>query len=121
MKYLNEYTVRIMKSGDTHFEVKKVPILAENETWIVLDTEHYEKVTKSKTFDFIHSRVEHHKIYKKDNETGHFENDPLFGNGVFYKLHTRKTKRPATIRKEIKAFLDEKFGYLTNIDLSFIK
>lgn len=112
---LNCYKVCIPKdSGEPEFTKTKPVVLAENESWIVLDTRHYEKIAKSKDWEFAYDVIERPKIYSR-------ENDKYLGNGVFYSLHTRKTKRTSTIKKEIKKFIADKYGYLANIDLSFIK
>lgn len=121
MKTINHYKVGILKNGKNYFEEEKIKVALENDQWMVLDNEHYDKITKNKHFKYSYPRIEVHDIYKKDNETGYLKNHKQFGNGVFYKLYSETKKRPSTIRKEIEKFLNEKFGYLCNIDLSFIK
>lgn len=121
MKTINRYKVGILKNGVNYFEKEKIKIALENDQWIVLDVANYDKITKTKDYDFSYPRVGVYKIRKKDNETGWFKDHREYGNGVFYELYSEKEKRTSTIKKEIKEFLNEKFGYLSNIDLSFVK
>jgi len=114
MKKIKLYEVRILESGKNTFETKEYEVLAENDTWIVLNTNHFEKVTKTKTFEFCNCRIDKARI---DIRT----RDKLLGNGVFYKFFTYKTKKPSTIRNEINKRVSEEYGFLSNIDLSFIK
>lgn len=109
-----------MKSGNKEFLHDKVEYIAENDLWIVLNNDHFDKITKSDIFEFAHKMIEKPKISIKDG-TGFFENDPAIGNGIYYDLYTRKTKRASAIRNEIVDFIKKRYGYLRDIDLSFIK
>lgn len=121
MRTINYYKVGILKNGESYFEQTEVGVALENDQWIVLDFRNFDKVTKDKNYEHSYPRIGVHRIWKRDNETGYFSNHREWGNGVFYKLYSETKKRPSTIRKEIEAFLEEKFGYLASIDLSFIK
>ena len=121
MRTVNCYKVGILKSGENYFEKEKIGVALENDQWIVLDVENYDKITKNKNYEISYSRIGVHTIYKRDNETGYFASHKTMGNGVFYSLYSETIKRPSTIQKEIEKFLDEKFGYLGSVDLSFIK
>ncbi len=121
MRTINHYKIGILKSGESYFEKEKVGVALENDQFIILDVPTFAKLTKNKSYEFSYPRVGVHRIYKRDNETGSFANHRTMGNGVFYELYSESKKRPNTIRTEIEKFIDEKFGYLAKIDLSFIK
>ena len=114
MKYLNKYEVKITTSGKTEFLKSKVNILDQNETWIVLKTPHYEKIAKSKTWEFAYNILNKPRIYSNTN-------DKVLENGIFYTLYTTKTKRSSTIKNQIDKYIHDKYSYLKNVDLSFIK
>jgi len=121
MRTINYYKVGILKSGKNYFEKEKIEVALENDQWIVLNVKNFDKITKTKDYDFSYPRIGVHHIYKRDNETGYFANHKTMGNGVFYQLYSEKEKRPSTIQKEIENFINEKFGYLSSVDLSFVK
>lgn len=114
MKTINHYEVEILKNGEKTFKREKIEVIAENEGWIVLNTRNYDRVTKTKTFEFCHCRLDKPRLTAR-------ENDKIFKNGVFYEFYSYGTKRATTIRKEIAKFIDDRYGYLAAIDLSFIK
>ncbi len=119
MKTVNHYKVTILQSGESFFEKEVIKVALENERFIILDTDRFDKISKDKSY--ICSQLGKHSITVRTTETGYFKDHKEFGNGVFYSLYTDKNKRPTTIQKEIKEVLDEKYGYLATIDLSFIK
>lgn len=121
MRTINYYKVGILKNGESYFEQSEIGVALENDQWIILDVYEFKKLTKTKDHEFSYPRIGIQKIIKRDNETGYFKEHREWGNGVFYKLYSETKKRPSTIRKEIEMFIEEKFGYLGRIDLSFIK
>jgi hypothetical protein len=121
MKKINVYRVGILKSGEKYFETEQINIVAENKYFYCLETDLFTTIAKGKDYDSTHERIDRPHINKRENETGYFANHRRWGNGVFYILYTLGKKRPSTIRREISDFIQDKIGYLSSIDLSFIK
>lgn len=121
MRTIKLYRVGILKSGKSYFEQEEVEVAFENNQWIVLNDDVLTRLTKNQTYASTSDRIGYHKIWDKNEERGFFKDHKYYGNGIFYKLYSETNKRPQTIKKEIAKFIEEKFGYLGTIDLSFIK
>jgi hypothetical protein len=122
MKTINRYRVEIVsKQGiikqESFFKKQKESILAENDRLLVLDNEHFDRVSKrigDKTEKLLFSVI--------DSPSVHFyTNDTCFGTKVCYTCYSFKAKKPSTIKKEIKGAVEEKFGSFFDLDLSIIK
>lgn len=50
-----------------------------------------------------------------------YSNDKVFGTKLTYTLFTNKKKRKQTMAKEIRQYLDDKYGDWATIDLMFLE
>lgn len=95
------------------FTISEVEILGENQHRIVINDSMFTRLEKKKSsvFECI-----------DDPTINVYTNDNCWGSGVKYCLYTFKNKKAATIKKEIEAKIQKRFGYfLRGIDLSMIK
>ncbi len=120
MKTLNHYTLTITDrrgiiKDDRPLTCTPLPILAENDEYLVLDNRRYDTIAKKYREYCAYAMLDRPTI-------GLYTNDSVWGNRVDYSLYTSKTKRPATIRKEIEAAIQKKFGFfLHGINLDTIE
>ena len=118
MKFINKTQVTIVfKQGivtrKTEARRDSIKIIGENENFICLDDDFFTAVAKGKAYSVTHSRIEKPSIH-------FYVNDSCFGTRIRYTLYTEKKTRKQTIKNQIKAAIDEKFGCLFNADLSII-
>jgi hypothetical protein len=88
-------------------------IIGENEHLICVDDGFFSAIAKDKTYEVTRGRIEKPSISVSIG-------DSYWGSSVRYTLWTFKNKRPETIRAEIKAFINQKYGSLFEINLDFI-
>lgn len=118
MKTINHYEVVIpLEKGildfDKEFKQEVVEILAENEYRLCLNDLRFTTVETGGSYVGKELGKPVIQIYNKDS---------CFGTMIRYELYTFSKKRPTTIRKEIQAEVDKKFGiFAGSIDLSFIE
>ena len=112
------YSHRKYSSDVDKFEVKEVEVLGENEDYLVLNDHFFTKLQKSKKGYAIHSVLGKESINIRD---GSGLCGDVLGRGVFYVLYSYSKKRPGTIKKEIEKAIQDKYGWMTSIDLSVIK
>lgn len=123
LKSLYHYKVSIYKKGEKlpwyreqkkdEFINEKVVVLDQNDTFIVLKDWYFTKLYKEKN---SHSTcLNKVSLYARTRDT-------ILDNGVFYTLYSDKPKTAKYIKKEIQAFIQKEFGWLSEgIDLSVIK
>jgi hypothetical protein len=119
MKKINHYQVEVTDPADTgiigsakKFEVKAFNVIAENDSYIAIDDPYFTSISKDKSFWDSHIDKPSISLYAKDT---------CWGTRVRYSLYTAKTKRADTIKKEIEAAINQKYGFFAKgFDLSFI-
>ena len=95
------------------FNISEVEVIAENESRMVLRDQMFTRLEKKKC-----SWTESIDTPSINITTG----DNCYGSGVRYSLYTFKNKRADTIKKEIEAVIQKKYGYfMRGVDLSMIK
>ena len=99
---------------ESFFKIDEIDIVAENEWLWCLGTMHFATIAKGSQYGTTSRKIDKPSISFQMN-------DKVWGSNIEYNLYTFKTKRPSTIRKEIKKAVDEKFGFFMELDLSFIK
>lgn len=118
MRIINEYEVEIFKdaSKENTFVIKNHEVGLENDRFIVLKNEHFTTLNKNK-------RGGHSLNMTLDDTSIHTRKWKYLPDydGIVYHLFTEKTKKPEQIRKEIAAFIEKEYGYLTAVNLDFIK
>ena len=110
--------IAVFKPGicytENEFRTKDLEILKQRGDIICLDDDYFTTVNVSGKRDIVRSNIEVPSIkFNVDCK--------LWGTSITYRVYTQKSKRPATIRKEIDKAREDKFGSLLAVDLSFIK
>lgn len=113
---INVYRVDIYKNDirRNSFDVTVEHIACENDTYIVLGDHNFTKLRKKSDRSDHDTTLEKPIIYERNWGITSLD-------GLSYVLYTEKTKRPETIKSEINAFLDKKYGWLFRVNLDFIK
>jgi hypothetical protein len=120
MKKINYYHVEVTDPSNSgiigakkSFEAMKLNVIGENERCLVVDNAWFTTIKKKKC-DW--------DICLDKPGIGLHANDTVWGTRVTYSLYTKKTKRASTIKKEIEAAIEKKYGFFARgFDLSFIK
>jgi hypothetical protein len=118
MKKLFKHEVKIYKHpGGIHnntFEIKEVEVIAENDSYIVINDWYFTKLGKSNK---SYSNEVLEKEYIQVRNDNH-----ILGDGVFYTLYSISKIRPSTIKNHIEKKISDHYGWLMNsLDLSIIK
>lgn len=119
MSKVNYYRVEVtdpLNAGvfgsDKKFEVQEFNVIGENDKYIAIDDYRFTSIRKEK--------CDWDTCLDKPSISLH-ANDSVYGTRVSYTLYTMKTKRAATIKKEIEAAIEKKYGFFARgFDLSFI-
>jgi len=119
MKKIKHYEVVIVqKEGLMHkehgFTIEDIEVVHENDYLWCLNTMHYATVAKGSKYESTSHQIDKPSISFNIN-------DKVWGSNIIYNLYTFKSKRPLTIQKEIAKAAEERYGFLANLDLSFIK
>ena len=94
------------------FKAEMLSVVAENAKYLVLDNDHFTRVRKEK--------YDYDTCLNKPEISLH-ANDSVWGNRVTYTLYATKDKRRSTIRREIEAAIERKYGFFVRgFNLSFI-
>lgn len=115
---INCYTVEIsdgrgIVEGKNKFECKQLRVLAENDTYLVVNDHRFTSVKKEYSDYQTCLDAPSISMYNGDN---------VFGSGVSYTLYTERNVRATTIRKEIEKAVVKKYGFFINgLKLDFIK
>ncbi len=119
MKKINHYRVDVTDPSnpgiigrEQRFEVTAFDVIGENDKYIAIDNYAFTSIRKEKCdWDACLDKPSIHL----------YANDTCWGTRVTYSLYTEKTKRAATIKKEIEAAIEKKYGFFARgFDLSFI-
>lgn len=110
--------IAVFKPGicctENRFKAKDLEILKQRGDIICLDDDYFPTVNVSGKKYIVRPSIEVPLIcFNVDCK--------VWGTSITYRLYTQKSKRPATIRKEIDRAREERFGSLFAVDLSFIK
>jgi hypothetical protein len=119
MKTINRYRVEVTDpvnggiiGAEKKFERVEFKVIGENGQRLVIDDPHFTSISKTKS--------DWDTCLEKPAISLH-ANDRSWGTRVSYLLYTEKTKRASTIRKEIEAAIEKKYGFFARgFDLSFI-
>jgi hypothetical protein len=120
MKKINYYRVEVtdplnggILGGEKKFEMQEFKVIGENDKYIAIDNYAFTSIRKEKCdWDTCLDKPSIHLS----------ANDSVYGTRVAYTLYTQKTKRASTIKKEIEAAIEKKYGFFARgFDLSFIK
>lgn len=119
MKKINYYCVEVtdplntgIVGGDKKFEKQEFDVIGENNNYIAINDHRFTSLRKEKS--------EWDTCLDKPSISLH-ANDSCWGTRVLYSLYTEKSKRASTIKKEIEAAIEKKYGFFARgFDLSFI-
>ncbi len=119
MSKVNYYRVEVtdpLNAGvfgsDKKFEVQEFNVIGENDKYIAIDDFRFKSIRKAK-YDWD-TCLDKPSICL-------YANDSVYGTRASYTLYTTKTKRAATIKKEIEAAIEKKYGFFARgFDLSFL-
>jgi hypothetical protein len=119
MKKIKHYRVEVTDPNNSgiigakkSFDAMELNVLGENERCLVVDDAFFTTIKKKK--------CDWDTCLDKPSISLH-ANDTCWGTRVSYTLFTEKTKRAATIKKEIEAAIEKKYGFFARgFDLSFI-
>lgn len=118
MKTIHHHRVEIVTSPGiinkditNKYHWGKVEVLGDNERRLVLNNESFTVIEKKKT---------KYQTSLNKPSIGHSIKDSIWGTSITYNIYSEKKKRKSTIKKEIAAYIDEKFSAFANIDLSFM-
>lgn len=112
-----KYKVEILKSEqyDNKFIKEELEVGLENDRFMVLLDSSFTKINKKKsTGSDLDRTLDHH--YVSEWKMGFKSLD-----GIHYTEFSSHKVRPSTIKRRIEAFIKKEYGYLSKIDLSFIK
>ena len=119
MKTINHYRVEVvdpdyagLMGRDNTFKCSTHNVLGENDRRLVIDNFYFTSISKEKNgWDTCLDKP----------AISLYANDTCYGTRVTYSLYTEKAKRASTIRKEIEAAIEKKYGFFARgFDLSFI-
>lgn len=97
---------------ESKFEVNEFNVIGENRENIVIDDRDFTTIRKQKS---------KYLTCLDDHSIGLNNNDTCWGSRITYSMYTYKTKRASTIKAEIEAKVQEKYGFFSKgFDLSFI-
>lgn len=119
MKKINHYRVEVTDPAnpgiigrDKRFEVTAFDVIGENDKYIAINDHRFTSIRKEKS--------DWDTVLDKPSISLH-ANDTCWGTRVMYSLYTEKSKRASTIKKEIEAAIEKKYGFFARgFDLSFI-
>jgi hypothetical protein len=119
MKKINHYQVDVtdpLNPGiigrEQRFEVAAFDVIGENDKYIAINDYRFTSLRKAKS--------DWDACLDKPSISLH-ANNTVWGTRVTYSLYTEKTKRASTIKKEIEAAIQKKYGFFARgFDLSFI-
>jgi hypothetical protein len=119
MKKINHYRVEVTdprNSGiigpEKKFEAMELNVIGENEHCLAVDNAWFTTIKKKK--------CDWDTCLDQPSISLH-ANDSCWGTRVTYSLYTEKTKRASTIKKEIEAAIEKKYGFFAKgFDLAFI-
>jgi hypothetical protein len=119
MKKINHYQVEVADPANPgiigrakKFEVKAFDVIGENDKYIAINDYGFTSIRKEK--------CDWDACLDKPSISLH-ANNTVWGTRVAYSLYTEKTKRASTIKKEIEAAIEKKYGFFARgLDLSFI-
>jgi len=95
------------------FTISEVEVITENESRMVLRDQMFTRLEKKKMSYFESIDTPSINVTTGDN---------CWGSGVRYRLYTFKKKKADTIKKEIEAVIQKKYGYfMRGVDLSMIE
>ena len=119
MRTINKYSVRIIvKSGCLYeplgetYDFNRVEILGENKNLLCLNDDH---------FTHVHKKKESVQLCLGVPSISSNVNDNVWGTSLRYTLYTENRKRKATIAREIREYIENKYGGFGDIDLSFLE
>lgn len=119
MKKINHYRVEVTDPAnpgiigrDKKFEVTAFDVIGENDKYVAINDYRFTSIRKEKSdWDACLDKP----------SISLYANDTCWGTRVTYSLYTEKTKRSSTIKKEIEAAIEKKYGFFARgFDLSFI-
>jgi hypothetical protein len=119
MKKINHYQVEVADPANTgimgrdkKFEVKAFDVIGENDKYIAINDYGFTSIRKEKCdWDVC---LDKPSISLRAN-------DNVWGTRATYSLYTEKIKLASTIKKEIEAAIEKKYGFFARgLDLSFI-
>lgn len=119
MKQIKHYRVEVtdpanhgLIGGDKKFEVTTFNVIGENDKYVAIDDYRFTSIKKEKSdWDAALDKP----------SISLYANDRCWGTRVSYSLYTEKNKRASTIKKEIEAAIEKKYGFFARgFDLSFI-
>ncbi len=119
MKKINYYRVEVTDPAnpgilgrEKKYEAVTFNVVAENDKYVAIDDRRFTSLSKEKS--------KYETCLDSPCISLH-ANDSCWGTRVSYTLYTERTKRAATIKKEIEAAIAKKYGFFTRgLDLSFI-
>ena len=119
MKKINHYRVDVadpansgILGAEKKFERMGFNVIGENDKYLAIDDVRFTTIRKE--------RSDWDTCLDKPSISLH-ANDGVWGTRVTYSLYTEKTKRAYTIKKEIEAAIQKKYGFFARgFDLSFI-
>ena len=116
---LHHYRVRIIRNPGVYnwnkneFISEQVEIVAQNETYIVINDWYFTKIKKERCS---------YETYLNKPSISIRTNDRSLDNGIFYTLYSEKPVKPDKIKSEIQAKISKDYSWLLgDIDLSIIK
>lgn len=117
-KTINYYRVEIrdgkgILERKSEFKKEALNILGENNRYIVVEDWCFTSIKKTK--DSYDTCIDKPSI-------GIHSGDTVWGSRITYALYTYGNKRASTIKKEIEAEINKRYGFFMNgLDLSIIK
>lgn len=119
MNKINYYRVEVTDplntgiiGGDKKFEKQKFDVIGENDKYIAINDHRFTSLRKENS--------EWDTCLDKPS-ISLYANDKCWGTRVSYSLYTEKSKRASTIKKEIEAAIEKKYGFFARgFDLTFI-
>lgn len=116
---LYHYVVKIYRTPGIYewnsdkFINEQVDVLAQNETYILINDWYFTKIRKKKC---------DYDSYLNKPSIRIRTNDNIMDNGIFYDLYSEKPVKPSKIKSEIQAKISKDYSWLLGgVDLSIIK
>ena len=116
MEKLKYYHVEIINDPKVEhvYTYAEFDIACRNDTYIIVNDPNFTKLCIKKSSRNFDPAIGEPSIYE-------LKMGLRYADGIRYSLYTYAIKKPETIKKEIDRYIKNKYGYLLNINLDFIK
>lgn len=117
MKKVYKYQVKLYKGpSEGEFTNEAFEVALENDNLVVLKDDGFTKLGKTKRYEYTaNGEFDKPHIFEMNWKSDYFE------DYIIYSEYTYKKVRPETIKNRIIKWIEEKYGWVSHMNLEFIK